>query len=192
MKTEKSRQTHNEIIEAAKALFMIKSVNRVTVNDIAEKAGIAKGTFYLHFASKDELVWHFVEHQFSPAFDWLGRIETMGYSEQDIRWICVFIVDYVSKNIDVLKMLHHIRFYSYLGKENMKDEYFAHIAVPVRAWLEKGRIEGKLDISDSEFLAVFLITSIHELVDLFIEGRVKWTKDAFVNNMHHVLVKILK
>ena len=53
MITKKGMETRNQIIEASEQLFMEKSVNKVTINDIVQRAGIAKGTFYLYFDSKE-------------------------------------------------------------------------------------------------------------------------------------------
>ncbi len=45
----------SEIIEAARAVFSRKGFNDATVDDIAEAAGLAKGTVYLYFPSKREI-----------------------------------------------------------------------------------------------------------------------------------------
>lgn len=45
-----------EIMEAAVRLFSKKGLAATTVNDIAKEAGVAKGSFYKSFESKDELL----------------------------------------------------------------------------------------------------------------------------------------
>ncbi len=45
----------SEIIEAARSVFATKGFNDATVEDIAEAAGVAKGTVYLYFPSKREI-----------------------------------------------------------------------------------------------------------------------------------------
>ena len=45
-----------EIIDAATALFAAKGYSATSVNDILNAVGIAKGTFYHHFSSKDEVM----------------------------------------------------------------------------------------------------------------------------------------
>jgi AcrR family transcriptional regulator len=44
----------NEILDASEALFMLKGYENTTVNDILDKVGIGKGTFYHYFKSKEE------------------------------------------------------------------------------------------------------------------------------------------
>jgi AcrR family transcriptional regulator len=45
----------SEIVEAAKKVFARRGYRCATVDDIAEQAGIAKGTLYLYFKSKEEI-----------------------------------------------------------------------------------------------------------------------------------------
>ena len=46
----------NEIIETAAALFEQKGYEHCSVNDILNAIGIAKGTFYHYFKSKEEVL----------------------------------------------------------------------------------------------------------------------------------------
>jgi len=55
-KMRKGERTRNRIFQAASDLFLREDFERVTVDAIVEKAGVSKGTFYLYFESKDELI----------------------------------------------------------------------------------------------------------------------------------------
>jgi AcrR family transcriptional regulator len=46
----------SQLLDAATSLFMTKGVATVSVDEIVRVAGSAKGTFYLYFATKDEVV----------------------------------------------------------------------------------------------------------------------------------------
>jgi AcrR family transcriptional regulator len=46
----------NEILDAAEALFSEKGYEQATVNNILEKTGIGKGTFYHYFKSKEDVM----------------------------------------------------------------------------------------------------------------------------------------
>jgi AcrR family transcriptional regulator len=45
-----------QLIDAAAAVFSAKGVAAASVDDIVRAAGVAKGTFYLYFATKDDAV----------------------------------------------------------------------------------------------------------------------------------------
>lgn len=49
-------ERRNEIIDTAAFLFMEKGYDRCSVNDILNKIGIAKGTFYHYFKSKEDVL----------------------------------------------------------------------------------------------------------------------------------------
>jgi AcrR family transcriptional regulator len=45
---------HEALLEAARAEFAREGLERARVEDIARRAGVSKGAFYLHFRSKDD------------------------------------------------------------------------------------------------------------------------------------------
>ncbi|WP_306921184.1 TetR/AcrR family transcriptional regulator [Arthrobacter globiformis] len=49
------------IVDAAYDLFASRGVRDVGINELIRSSGVAKATFYRHFASKDELVLAFLE-----------------------------------------------------------------------------------------------------------------------------------
>ena len=62
MKVSKEyNERRNEILDAAGRLFGAKGYNKCTVNDILDAVGIAKGTFYYYFKSKEEVLDAIIE-----------------------------------------------------------------------------------------------------------------------------------
>ena len=49
-------ERRKEILERAERLFVTKGYTKTTVNDILKEIGIAKGTFYHYFKSKEEVM----------------------------------------------------------------------------------------------------------------------------------------
>ena len=46
-------ERRNEILDAAETLFTEKGYSKTTIIDILNQVGIAKGTFYYYFKSKE-------------------------------------------------------------------------------------------------------------------------------------------
>lgn len=46
----------NEILDVAEKLFAVKGFDGTSTNEILEKAGIARGTLYYHFKSKEDIL----------------------------------------------------------------------------------------------------------------------------------------
>lgn len=60
------RPTRERIIEAAGKLFHAEGIRAVSVDAVAEKAGLTKRTLYYHFRSKDDLIAAYLETRDQP------------------------------------------------------------------------------------------------------------------------------
>jgi len=55
-KERRKQQLRDEFVDTARKLFTERGIEATSVDDIVGAAGVAKGTFYLYFKSKAELV----------------------------------------------------------------------------------------------------------------------------------------
>jgi AcrR family transcriptional regulator len=58
--------TRDRIVTAASKLFYSDGIRAVSMDAVAEKAGLTKRTLYYHFASKDELIAAYLEARDQP------------------------------------------------------------------------------------------------------------------------------
>lgn len=192
MKSVKAEETHNIIIDAARELFEQKSVRRVTVSEITKRAGVAKGTFYLYFESKDALVWHFIEHELDEAMKWFDDIVDCGYTEKDIEGIIEFSMRYIKSHYKSLKIIHQARFFNFLGKKNMEKKYVNTMLQPIYMWLSKGKELNHFHIDDPKFMAYFLLSAIHNMIDQYLEDDSPYSLDEMEKQFKLLLIKLLK
>ena len=52
---DRRARTRAELVKAARGLYAARTFDTVTVDDVVNAAGVAKGTFYVHFDSLDDL-----------------------------------------------------------------------------------------------------------------------------------------
>jgi AcrR family transcriptional regulator len=64
-----------QLLAAASALFVEKGIGSVSVADITTRAGLAKGTFYLYFESRDALLEALRVEVVGKAVEAFGRLE---------------------------------------------------------------------------------------------------------------------
>jgi len=64
--TSPSKPARERIIDAANRLFYREGIRAVSVDAVAEKAGITKKTLYYHFKSKDDLVTAYLTARDQP------------------------------------------------------------------------------------------------------------------------------
>lgn len=66
----------HEFIDAARALFLEKGYNETSVSDIVKTVGVAQGTFYYYFKSKDDILDAVSEKIFEGLERDIGEIFT--------------------------------------------------------------------------------------------------------------------
>src|SRR5215831_1807480 len=59
--------TRHRLFQAAAQLFALHGYHDTTVDQIVQKAGVAKGTFFVHFATKDAVITELVRHEVRAA-----------------------------------------------------------------------------------------------------------------------------
>ena len=102
----------NELLDAAQQLFFQKGYELTSVNDIIEKVGVAKGTFYHYFISKDDLLDKIVDRWSRATLERVNKL----VEKQDINALeklnkfFVTIRDYKVENLELMKMLMKVMY----------------------------------------------------------------------------------
>ncbi len=81
---EKRARTKAQLIAAAKALFAKRPWESVTIDELVQEAGVAKGTFYSHFNDLEELAAA-VADKLIDAFDEMIQPERQSISDPLFR-----------------------------------------------------------------------------------------------------------
>jgi len=76
--TEQKSERREAIIASALKLFESKTFQQISVADIARRAGIGKGTFFLYYKTKEELFFSVIRTEFQT---WLDAMDAM-FSEK--------------------------------------------------------------------------------------------------------------
>lgn len=64
-----------ELLDAALTVFAAKGYRNTRLDEIAEAAGVTKGTIYHYFSTKEELLLRAIEHYHERAFGRLGEVQ---------------------------------------------------------------------------------------------------------------------
>ncbi len=92
-KIDKNKQIKREsLLETAFRLFTSKGIQKTSISDIVEDAGVAKGTFYLYFKDKYDIRNKLIAHKSSEVFRRAdSALKAAGITELGDR--VVFLVD---------------------------------------------------------------------------------------------------
>lgn len=104
----KKKLKEKALFQSAFDLFMNKGFAKTTISDIAEKAELAKGTFYLYFKDKydlrDKLIVHKAEQLFSDAHQVLLENHVEGFENQ-LLFMTDFIIERFKKDHSLLQFI---------------------------------------------------------------------------------------
>jgi AcrR family transcriptional regulator len=72
-KTARGRKTRDKLLEAAENEFGEKGFHEAGISGITYRAGVALGTFYTYFESKDEIFRALVNYMSRRTREWIGE-----------------------------------------------------------------------------------------------------------------------
>lgn len=102
---KRKQRTRNQLKTCALDLLLEKGYIDLTIQDITDCADFARGTFYVHFADKDDIVWAIVHDSMESLVETsLAGVQDVPYARQKIiTWVNVFT--YAHDNRALLQVL---------------------------------------------------------------------------------------
>ena len=109
-KVDRNKQIkQSALYNTAFELFTTKGISKTTISDIVEKAGVAKGTFYLYFKDKldirDKLVSHKTAELFQQAHAALLAQGITGFASS-LHFIVDFMLDHLQANPPLVAFIY--------------------------------------------------------------------------------------
>lgn len=143
-KPEDKLKRSNEILQVAWEMYDESGGSFPTVSDIAKRSGLAKGTMYLYFSSKEEI---FLELFLLKLEEWvhysLKKMKRIDASNVSLRKIAGMVTYYPLHNVSFLKLASSIKG---VVEQNTNDE---------AVYQSRLRIAGLLDRIGVEVQGIF-------------------------------------
>src|SRR5262245_19879902 len=161
------------ILDAAERLLARYGYRKMTMDDLAREAGIGKGTTYLHFPSKQEVVLCSIDRIVDRLLEQLRAIVRRDGAPADkvrelLRTRVMFRFDSVknySQGLDeVLRALRP----AYLAR---RQRYLAAEATVIAEVLRDGQADGTLTVRDPLTAAQALLLSTNSLLPYSLSRR---------------------
>ncbi|MBN1970569.1 MAG: TetR/AcrR family transcriptional regulator [Candidatus Delongbacteria bacterium] len=192
------------ILQAAKQLFEVKGYNNTTLADIATEAGFAKGTLYLYFKNKSEIILYLIlelKEDFSIELDNILNSKTDSRAKfKMIQNSFSDLVLYKIEKIGVYDFLKDITFkeleQSTIGEKFC--EYESGVISLFKKIVIQGKKEGIIDPNlDPQSTAILLDTLMEGVIHKFatydkIPLYENLTKKEFLNKIFSLLARIFK
>lgn len=180
-------KTKNLIFESAIKIFSESGYRGATMDDIAANAGLAKGTLYYHFTSKEEIFNFIVEEGLKILQNQVIEVQKMdmGPIEKLIK-ICKIQLTFLYGYTDFFKIVMS----QLWGNESRQDElrqkirtYINEIEVNIKNAMENGQIEkGDIELIAFQFFGSLCSSAIYESIHIekinlenIIDSTIKFT-----------------
>jgi len=162
-RTKAPEKRRDELMVAAQHLFLEQGVGATTIEQIALGAEVAKGTFYLYFSSKEDVLAalrdRFAQELLlgikaavadKAAEDWMGKLAA---------WAEAGVAGYVASSA-----LHDMLFYA--ARPATSEGLVDNILIDDLVELLAGGVAAEAwYVEDARFVAVFLFNGLHGVVD---------------------------
>ncbi len=181
MYSSKALLTKSDIMFSAFTLFSKKGFNKTSVREIVEMAGVAKGTFYLYFETKEDIL----RAMYVRALEWftnsLSTLDIANPSIEQIEVLIDYIVDMMQKDLELVKFLHGTDILELHNDKTLIEKETDRFVRYFYSWglsaKEKGIV--KKDVNELTFKILYL--TIHEMLERAIlyefPSNVKDTKE---------------
>ncbi|WP_211999798.1 TetR/AcrR family transcriptional regulator [Chitinophaga sp. HK235] len=159
----KDDKKYARIFRAVLKLVAKKGLAGMTMGDISKEAGIATGTLYVYFSSKDELI----NALFAACRENSVTISFKGYNAQQpfkpaFRNIWMNILRYRLQNFEefiFLEQCYHSPYITAATREKARQ-----LTEPFYALISRGQSEQLIKNIETDLLITFIIGSMNELV----------------------------
>ena len=176
---EKQRQEREALIlQTAEEVLMEKGYHETSIDEIASRVGIAKGTVYLHFASKEDLVFALFDkdlEQFQQLVDSTIASELTARAKMEAI-LHVLYGSFFSKRFQLLYSLSNSADLRriFVEKKGCMREIWERISALITTLLEEGKSAGEFDttIPTSVMVSAFFSLLSPKSYDrLMVEGQ---------------------
>lgn len=195
---ERQRETlRQEILDAARELFIKEGYENVSMRKIAEKIEYSPTTIYLYFKDKTDLLYHLCEESFAKLLVTLKQI----VEDEDDPFICLkkglrayieFGLKYPN-HYKVLFLIHpeqHMDKERYTEENSMGQQAFNQLRGVVEACVK----QGKFRPVDVEMTSQAIWAAVHGITSLLIvHPHFPWVdKDHLINHVIDLVLNSLK
>ena len=150
-----------EILEAATRVFAAKGFHGATIEDVAHAAGIAKGTIYLYYSSKQDVYIQALRHNLLELNRTLGaQVETESTSRGKLEVFVRSGFEFLDKNRDFFR-IYFVELERSLLRQSpeeseLSDLYLDRIAL-IRRILEQGIERGEVAVERPDAVAYAIV-----------------------------------
>lgn len=162
---KKKALKEKELLSSAYKLFIDQGIEKTSIDDIAKNASVAKGTFYLYFKDKYDLLNQLIllksNEIIKEAMEETNKLGINDFRERTLSFIN-YIINYLKDNFLLLKLINKNISWGLYRKAIMKPEEYEEVKKVLDIFIGNLTNEGmeKEEAEMTLFMIIELVGSI--------------------------------
>ncbi len=152
-----SDERKNQILNAAEKVFTQKGLDEARMDDIAETTGLSKGTIYLYFKSKDELIISILNRIFANLFKQLdARMNDQSTASEAIDQFTEEAIRDYKRMLRLMPVAYEFLALAFRNKTVQKalTQYFRYYMKVLVPMIQRGIDAGEFRSVDAQEVAI--------------------------------------
>ncbi|NBI07760.1 TetR/AcrR family transcriptional regulator [Senegalia massiliensis] len=162
-KVQKNKiKKESSLISSAFELFSTKGINETSISNIVHKAGVAKGTFYLYFKDKYDILNKIILNKSSNLLiESMNATKSKNFTnyEESVLFFIDYIIEYFNNNKFMLKLIYKNLSWGILKKASNEYEGI-HEIYDFFMTLYKDSAINQQDVEKTLFIIIELVGSV--------------------------------
>jgi len=184
--------TRQSILDAAVDLLTRDGIQGLTMDRVATEAGVAKGTLYVYFKNKEEILDAALDASFYPLVtESFALLESDLAPDKKLAEYSLCYVKFFDEHRDLIRVIFFDRERSNSGKSHFTDSRYRTFVERVADVLDEGVRQGLFVPSDSMKIAAMFIEAhtgmvmqrIHEGISGDVEKDARQITDIFMEGL---------
>lgn len=178
--TLRGQQTRKVLLQAAEEIFGRRGFSTASVGEITHRAGVATGTFYVHFRNKESVFLEVVEELGVRLESFVTeRAASHGQRLSRQRAVLKAFLEFVKVNPHVYRMVRQ----SDAVDETVYRAYYQRIARAYMHGLSGSMAQGEMSRFEPEVLAYILMGVAHFVGMRFVEWESEPQQDEILEEV---------
>lgn len=188
--TRNKKKKENSLYKAAYELFTTKGVHNTAISEIVKKAGVAKGTFYLYFKNKYDMLDKIVLKKSSLVLrDAIKVTDEKEYEDfiNKLNYFIDYIIEYLKGNKVLLKLIYKNLSWGFFRKALVDSKAQKEMQEIFDTFME-GITDEKYDSKDPEKTLFMII----ELTGSICYSSIILGEPTDIDNMKPILFETIR
>lgn len=191
---DRRKQRERAIIECAKAAFAERGFHDASINDIIQRANIARGTFYLYFGGKQAVFDKILDEALVELRARITRIvvgdnDSLGSPQMQLRQNLVRVLDYVLGDRHLTLILLNHKQTPDVDVAARINSFFADIVGLIESSLTYGTGAGLVRPCDPPLVAAALLGAVRGMIEYCLQQAEPPATEVIVDELINFVLR---